>query len=199
MKKNRTTPGMVTLVGDRLRIVNGDVDSLKKMRRRGRPTETRNIVKASYEPCFPGSKELREAGTRNGYYPIRTQDSKEGITKRNQDLQARFDDSCSDVVSLKSSPETEGWFSGLNRTEKSVPRSFCSCIKGPEEDQMSCLIHGLKRDDCDCGGIDGITGYRLCGGHRKTGQIVGVPVFDSERIRKSRESADEHSRKIGWL
>lgn len=192
-KSPRVIPGLVTLVGEQLRIINGNVESLKRPGKPGRPKKLENLipVKLVSIPEFPDENELRESGIRDGFRLIRHRDRKEEITRKNRSLQAKFDDLCSEVRILDpfswEHAEVEARFNSgkVSRIERSVPSSFCSCDQS-EEDEIPCLVHGLKRDDCDCGGINGITGYRMCYGHRQTGHIIGV----SPKIMEARKNGN---------
>lgn len=205
-KSKRIIPGLITLVGTNLRIVNGNVDSLKKMRKPGRPKKLENLTMKRWIPVFPGRDELRESSVRDGFHLVRHRSRRDLITKNNRSLQAKFDSLCSEVkivdpYSWEHAAITARLTSGkISRIERSVPHSFCSCAKTTDEDeQVSCLAHGLKRPDCACGGINGITGYRMCAGHRTTGHVVGIAPFVTDRMRSSKEHADKASRDVGWM
>jgi len=212
----RVIPGLVTQVNENLRIVNGNIESIRR-RRPGRPKRSGLQLTIVSESNLPGAMDLSDSSVRNGFHIVRQWSRRQRITKRNRSLQAKFDELCSDIKVLDPfSWEHAEAFDRMNsgkisRIEKSVPYSFCSCSDnhGWEtwdnvnseaiEEDMSCLVHGLKRTNCDCGGISGITGYRTCAGHRETGHITGVSPFMTERMKESARIADQHAKKIGWL
>lgn len=205
-KAKRIIPGLVTVIG-RCRIVNGNVESLRKMRKPGRPKKLENInMKMKWTPVFPGRDDLRDSSVRDGFHLVRHRIRRDMITKQNHSLQVKFDSLCSDVkivdpYSWEHAEIEERLNSGkISRIERSVPRSFCSCATTTdEEEQVSCLAHGLKRQDCSCGGINGITGYRMCAGHRVTGHMVGVAPFVTDRMRAAKEHADQHAKEVGLI
>lgn len=196
-RKPRTTPGLVTNVSPTLRIVNGDIDSLKKMRGRGRPKSYETLFPVvPGVPEYPQFQDLPDDGEKgvngNGFYVIRSNASKQERKKQNKSLQQRFDELASEVV------KTERWDSvtktvispwgtefSTARIEKSVPGSFCTCKINKRQDYDSpCLIHGVKLDGCGCGGIEGTWGYRVCAGHRSNGH---VPGYSGELTEKTLE------------
>lgn len=210
MGKKRTVPGMVTMVGMNLRIINGNIDSLRKLRKPGRPRKFASLLELEEVvvvegSAFPDKTELRESGMRDGFRLVRHRKRWIHIAERNRTLQARFDELCSEVrildpFSWEYSEVQERLNSGkVSKIEKSIPGSFCSCSANTADEEMSCTVHGFKRDDCSCAGVNGITGYRMCGGHRATGHIAGIVPFMTERMKVSKEDADNHARTIGWM
>lgn len=177
-RKKRTTEGMVTVINKELRIVNGDVESLKKLRKPGRPKKTK-VEPVGSVPDYPTYDDLQEF---DGFHAVRSRKAKLAKTAANQSLQKKFEELASEVKDVSDFPaigqttRREAWFDGkwgyfefdkVGRIEKSVPGSFCSCVDNTEEeDSIACLVHGTKFDDCYCAGIDGLTGYRWCRGHR---------------------------------
>lgn len=158
MRKNKhAVPGVNTMVGERLRIVNGTVESLHKFpKKAGRKKAVEYIAPT---PDYPTATDLKSLTyrVRAGFHPIRTRKDWESKAAKSRSLQAQFDELCSE-------PQIVDHFDSntYSRIEWPVPRGFCSC-----KHQSPCMVHGTKLDDCDCGGIDGITGYRVCGGHRR--------------------------------
>lgn len=166
-RRKRTTPGLLTVVGPQLRIINGDVKSLRGIRRPGRPKKYETLFPITPStPDYPTYDDLQEW---EGFHAVRSRKIKQAKTAANKSMQARFDELASEVVVYDYSSGV--WQSApgkVGRIEKSVPGSFCSCYDRGE-DSMPCLIHGTKLDDCACAGIDGLTGYRWCRGHRGVG------------------------------
>ena len=95
-RKPRTTSGVVTQVSPRLRIRNGDVDSLRRLRSVGRPKKTENIVTVC-RPEFAGKIELADLSVRNGFQYVRSAKRETRITELSVRLQAKFDRLCSEV------------------------------------------------------------------------------------------------------
>lgn len=165
-KKNKhAIPGEVTELG-RLRIVNGTVESLHKF-----PKKAGRKKKVDYVPPvpdYPTATDLKSLTyrVRAGFHPIRTRKDWETKAEKNRELQAEFEENCSEPVINIFDPDSH-WFqehwdpATVSRIEWPVPRTFCSC-----KHKSPCLVHGTKLDGCSCGGINGITGYRSCGGHR---------------------------------
>ena len=166
--------GVTTQVGERLRIVNGTVDSLKKF-----PKKAGRKKKVDYTPStpeYPAAVDLKSMSyrLRAGFHPIRTRKDWETKAEAGRELQAEFEEKCTEPVVTKVPVEelasifgSDNWFqehhdpATYSRIEWPVPKTFCSC-----KHKSPCLVHGTKLDDCACGGINGITGYRSCGGHK---------------------------------
>lgn len=142
--KNRVIPGMITYINSQLRIINGNLESLRKLRKPGRPKKTENMVQPDYVPIFPQKEDLRDSAVRNGFRLVRHQARKLQIAEENRALQARFDALCSPVTILRSTTENTLRFDSVSRIEEAVPETFCSC--DPERlelEEMPCLIHGF--------------------------------------------------------
>lgn len=190
MSNRHAKPGTTTMVGTRLRIVNGTVESLKRFpKKAGRKKIIRDVVPV---PDYPNAVDLKSLTyrVRAGFHPIRTRKDWEHKAENSRNLQKKFDALCS-------KPRFVDHFDNAtySRIERSVPGSFCSC-----KHDSPCLVHGAKLEGCDCGGIDGITGYRVCAGHRKRGHMPGVRPFpETERMREARESADQVAKEMGWI
>ena len=207
VRRKRTVPGLITNIGKTLRIKNGDIESLRRLRKPGRPRKLENILNNDNlpsTPIFPGKDDLRDSHVRDGFRLVRHRTRRDQITENNQSLQVKFDSLCSEVkmvdeFSWEYAEIEDRMKNGKSRKDNPVPASFCSCANEIKNEGMPCLIHGLKQDDCACGGINGITGYRTCEGHRATGHIPGMLPFTTDRMKEAAGRADQHAREIGWL
>lgn len=87
-RKPRTTPGMVTVVAPRLRIVNGDVDSLRKLRKVGRPSKTNNHPSGAMP--LARKSELADMNVRDGFGYVRSLARESRITEMRIQAEARY-------------------------------------------------------------------------------------------------------------
>lgn len=144
MTKSRLKPGVTTYIGQQLRVINGDIESLRKLRKPGRPKKTKNMVQPDYVPTFPQKEDLRDSAVRNGFRLVRHQARKLQIAEENRLLQARFDSLCSPVKIKRSTTVDLERFDSVSRIEEAVPETFCSCEEEVEDNEMPCLIHNWE-------------------------------------------------------
>lgn len=139
-RKPRTTPGMVTVISNRCRIVNGNVDSLRRMKPVGRPPKNGPPPVASSMP-LARKNELADMNVRDGFQYVRSFARESQITEKRIVQEARYKELSEKHEAAKAR------FAAVSASHAQVVDSHTQTIKRIQASKPRSLVEHFDNDN----------------------------------------------------